>query len=430
MKPGVMGYSEAIKYLYSLSRFGMRPGLERTSLLAAAAGNPHETLGFIHVAGTNGKGSTCAFLESVYRRAGYRTGLFTSPHLVSFRERVQVNREHIPEEHVARLVAEIRPLLPALGPGEHITFFEFITVMALRWFREQQCEVVVWETGMGGRLDATNIVMPLAAVITNVGWDHMPWLGHTVAAIAAEKAGIIKPGRPVITTAEEPGGLAVIRRVAQEREAPLKVVGLTDPEVRLAESLPLPLLGEHQTRNAALACATVRVLHPSLPVSKAALRHGLMEVRWPGRFDVIQRGRQTLILDGAHNRPAFQALAETLRLKFRGRGHALILGMLADKDAASAAEHLAAAAERIVVVPVHSSRGSDPAGIARLCSRARQASAASVEQGSDVIEALEMLAREEVIVITGSLYLVGEVLRHHGGGTISERDLNDWSPRP
>src|SRR3954466_9299082 len=219
-----MTYADAINFLYGLRWFGTKFGLSNTFKLAALAGNPQHKLRFIHVAGTNGKGSTCAMLESVYRAAGLRVGLFTSPHLVSFRERVQVNRQFISETDVVRLVSAMRescsefPLQAVSGsakagtPNEDVgpTFFEFVTVMALRYFAEQKCELVIWETGLGGRLDATNIVMPLASVITNIQFDHQQLLGHNLVNIAAEKAGIIKPGIPILTAAAEPEALRVI----------------------------------------------------------------------------------------------------------------------------------------------------------------------------------------------------------------------------
>src|SRR5436309_11643328 len=226
-----MIYPEAIQFLYSLRLFGLKLGLENTFKLAALAGNPQNKLRFIHVAGTNGKGSTCAMLESIYRAAGLRVGLFTSPHLVSFRERIQVNRRLISEADVVRLVAELReqcgtgfqPVSTVKSPGLEQgdrrdacpTFFEVVTVMALRYFAEQQCDLVIWETGLGGRLDATNIVTPLASVFTNIGIDHSEWLGETVEKIAAEKAGIIKPGVPVVTAAQPGEGLEVIAAVAR-----------------------------------------------------------------------------------------------------------------------------------------------------------------------------------------------------------------------
>ena len=189
-----MTYPEAIQHLLDLRMFGTKLGLDNPRRLAGLAGSPHERLRFIHVAGTNGKGSVCAMLESVYREAGLRTGLFTSPHLVSFRERMQVNRELIPEATVARLTARLREWMATFPEGQTPTFFEMVVVMALCHFAEQECDIVLWETGMGGRLDATNIVTPLASVITNVGLDHTRWLGESHAAIAREKSGIIKPG--------------------------------------------------------------------------------------------------------------------------------------------------------------------------------------------------------------------------------------------
>src|ERR1700690_1481266 len=216
-----MSYAEAIQFLYGLQIFGANVGLENTRKLAALAGNPQEKLRFIHVAGTNGKGSTCAMLESIYRAAGLRVGLFTSPHLVSFRERIQVNRRLIPENEVVRLVGELQPWLKQFPAGHHPTFFEVVTVMALMFFAEQKCDLVIWETGLGGRLDATNIVTPLASVITNIALDHQQWLGDTVEKIPAEKAGIIKPGVPVITAAEDPEALAVIEKTARANSAVL-----------------------------------------------------------------------------------------------------------------------------------------------------------------------------------------------------------------
>ncbi len=241
-----MTYAEAIHFLYDLRLFGLKLGLENTFKLAALAGNPQERLRFIHVAGTNGKGSTCAMLESIHRTAGLRVGLFTSPHLVSFRERIQVDRQLMSEADVTRLVSELRPLLKQFPADHHPTFFEVVTVMALRHFAERQCDLVIWETGMGGRLDATNIVTPLASVITNIGFDHQQWLGDTLAKIASEKSGIIKPGVPVITATDEPEALAVVEETAKRLAAPLtkvaqdesKAVLTTDEVGRAVPSAP------------------------------------------------------------------------------------------------------------------------------------------------------------------------------------------------
>src|SRR4026208_1262791 len=237
-----MTYSEAIKFLYGLQLFGARLGLENTRKLAESAGNPHEQLRFIHVAGTNGKGSVCAMLESIYRAAGLRVGLFTSPHLISFRERMQINRELISEAEVITQVRQVQKLLVSFSSESHPTFFEIVTIMALRYFAAKQCDLVIWETGLGGRLDATNIVTPLASVITNVQLDHEKWLGHSIEQIAAEKAGIIKRGVPVLTAAQEPA-LSIISKTAHANSSPLHVV-----TTALANIEP-PLLGEHQRLN-------------------------------------------------------------------------------------------------------------------------------------------------------------------------------------
>jgi dihydrofolate synthase/folylpolyglutamate synthase len=220
-----MTYPNAIHFLYDLRWFGAKFGLENTFKLAALAGNPQDKLRFIHVAGTNGKGSTCALLESIYRAAGLRVGLFTSPHLVSFRERIQVNRQLISEADVVRLVEELQLALKEFPKDHHPTFFEVVTLMALRYFAEQKCDLVIWETGMGGRLDATNIVTPLASVITNISFDHQQWLGDTLAKIAGEKAGIIKPGVPVLTATDAPEALEVIEETARRLNAPLVKAG-------------------------------------------------------------------------------------------------------------------------------------------------------------------------------------------------------------
>src|ERR1700722_11422784 len=226
-----MTYPQAIEFLYSLRLFGMKLGLDNARRLAAAMGNPHHHLRFIHVAGTNGKGSTCAMLESIYRAAGLRVGLFTSPHLVSFAERIQVGRELISREDVARLTEEIRAAIDALDAESPPTFFEVVTVMALKYFAEQKCELVVWETGLGGRLDATNIVTPLASVITNVQLDHQQWLGNRLPEIAREKAGIIKEGVPIITATEDAEALQVIADTAKTHNAPLSIVTPSDAEM-------------------------------------------------------------------------------------------------------------------------------------------------------------------------------------------------------
>src|SRR5579872_3536913 len=304
-----MTYAEAIRFLYDLQLFGTKLGLENTFRLAALAGNPQQKLRFIHVAGTNGKGSTCAMLESIYRAAGLRVGLFTSPHLVAFGERIQVNRQPVNEADVARLAGGMRLLLKQFPAGEHPTFFEVVTVMALRYFAEQKCDLVIWEAGLGGRLDATNIVTPLASVITNIHFDHQSWLGDTLARIAGEKAGIIKPGVPVITAVDDAEAFRILYETARKNESPFWLITWTQAEYPPLHGLNLPLLGEHQRLNAAVAVYTVRTVSREIPVSDEIIRAGLLGVHWPGRLQLVERaGGQKLLLDGAHNLGGAEAL--------------------------------------------------------------------------------------------------------------------------
>ncbi|MCX6921705.1 MAG: bifunctional folylpolyglutamate synthase/dihydrofolate synthase, partial [Verrucomicrobia bacterium] len=338
-----MMYPDAIQFLYSLRRFGEKLGLTNTFKLAALAGNPQNRLRFIHVAGTNGKGSTCAMLESIYRAAGLRVGLFTSPHLVAFGERIQVNRRCISERDIGRLVEQMQALLEegwgtsALGAhssrqvtgpeacglegphaaAEHPTFFEVVTIMALRCFAERECDLVIWETGLGGRLDSTNIVTPLASVITNIQYDHQTWLGETLASIAAEKAGIIKPGIPVITAAEGEEALQVIAETASRQKASLTTLSLADIECPPLNTIQLPLLGQHQRMNAAVALATVKLLSSQIPVNDDMIRTGLSHIHWAGRLQLITRPTgQKILLDGAHNMGGAGMLAAAVKQYF------------------------------------------------------------------------------------------------------------------
>jgi dihydrofolate synthase/folylpolyglutamate synthase len=453
-------YSGAINFLYGLRWFGMKPGLSNTLKLASLAGNPHHHLRFIHVAGTNGKGSTCAMLESIYRAAGLRVGLFTSPHLVAFGERIQVNRQVMGETEVVRLVDEMRELVESgwgrleqgmlpvsmesaateprprdpgsSRPATHPTFFEVVTVMALRHFLEEKCDLVIWETGLGGRLDSTNIVTPLASVITNIQHDHQQWLGNTLASIAAEKAGIIKPGVPVITAEDQPEALAVIEQTAGLQNSPLTRVTEVETYRPPLDSLKLPLLGRHQRLNAAVAVATVRTLAERIRVTEDQIRTGLSGVQWPGRLQLLTRlSGQRILLDGAHNVGGATILAEALQEHFPGPKPALILGVLQDKDWPAICQILAPLADRILLAPVSSGRSAAPEDLAAACRQANPA--AKIVACASFADALTQVADEMFVVITGSLYLVGEALESLGeapGGSGIERSLNEWSAKP
>jgi len=415
-----MTYAEAIQFLYGLRWFGAHFGLENPRKLAALVGNPQEKLRFIHVAGTNGKGSTCAMLESIYRAAGLRVGLFTSPHLVSFRERIQVNRQLIPEADVVRLVGELR----AANQENETTLFEFATVMALKFFAEQKCDLVIWETGLGGRLDATNIVTPLACLITNIAFDHEQWLGDTLEKIAAEKAGIIKPGVPVVTSVISPEVLVVIEKIARKKNAPLTIIQKSEIKSQKSESL----LGEHQKINSALAAATARVLQKKISVTEKQIKIGLQNVNWPGRLQLVERPvGQKILLDGAHNVAGAKVLREALEKDFPAKKRTLILGILQDKNWREICEALSPLAEKVFVVPVASQRTGCPIELAEVCRVKNPAVKVFVE--TSLAEALKKTGDEKFVVITGSLYLIGEALEQLGVLTAdkNERGLNEWS---
>lgn len=421
-------YRKAIAFLYELRLFGAKLGLENTFKLARLAGNPQNNLRFIHVAGTNGKGSTCAILESIYRDAGLRVGLFTSPHLVSFRERIQINRVLISEAEVTGLVNQIIPLLREFPADHHPTFFEAVTVMALIFFAEKKCDLVIWETGLGGRLDATNIVSPLATLITNIGLDHQQWLGDTLEKIAAEKAGIIKPGVPMITAEKRSGPLEVIKEVARKKNSPV-VQPRSDQENQITNLIALG--GAYQKQNAALAVATVEALQSQIPVTVEQLARGLQKIAWPGRFQIVSRpGGQKILLDGAHNPDGARALCEALAVRFPGEKPAVVLGVFHDKDSAEICRLLANCAIRVLLTPVHSERTEDPAKLARFCREARQN--LPVEICRSLAEALQHSSHDPFVVVTGSLYLVGEAMELLGLTEISDTDekpLNLWRAR-
>lgn len=420
-----MTYPEAIEFLYGLQLFGTNLGLENTRSLATLCGNPQDALRFIHVAGTNGKGSVCAMLESVYRHHGLRVGLFTSPHLISFTERIQVNRIPIPENEVVRITEMLSAQLgdnPDQWPFKP-TFFEFVTVMALVYFKEAGCELVVWETGLGGRLDATNIVQPLASVITNIQFDHQQWLGSALAQIATEKAGIIKAAVPIITAVEPGEAFEVIERTAESLRAPLIRVKPPWIDGRLTQ---VSLLGEHQKINATVALATIDTLQAKLPVREEAITRGLANTVWPGRLQIIRHENTTVLLDGAHNPDGARTLARAIETSFSGREVTLVLGLFKDKDWPSICDVLVPRAARVFLVPLPSERSAEPIELLQHCTshwpNVETRSFPSVEAG--INESL----RFPFVVIAGSLYLVGEAMQILGlvPDKGSERGLNEW----
>ena len=434
-----MTYSAAIQWLYDLQLFGAKLGLENPRKLAELAGNPQERLRFIHVAGTNGKGSTCAMLDSVYRTAGLKVGLFTSPHLISFRERIRINGEMISEDGLIREVEGMQALLKEFPGPHHPTFFEVVVALALNWFARNECDLVIWETGLGGRLDATNIVVPLASVITNVSLDHQQWLGETVIEIAREKAGVIKPGVPVFTAAEDPDALAVIRNAAEAAGAPFtpttgepgaaRQQPSTDVRTGQRTALQNPSLsGPHQRLNAQLAATVVAGLQDAIPVDATTLATGLRDARMDGRFQKIQSATGgTLILDGAHNEAGVDALLATLTEQFPTEAPTFVLGMLDDKAWAGMCVRLARAAARIILAPVASARSADANALAKACREANPEIEVTVSDTP--ASALEAAADQPLVVATGSLHYLGEVMEALGSDVateIDERALNEY----
>jgi dihydrofolate synthase/folylpolyglutamate synthase len=307
--------------------------------------------------------------------------------------------------------------------------------MALKFFAEQKCDLVIWETGLGGRLDATNIVTPLASVITNIALDHQQWLGDTLEKIAAEKAGIIKSGIPVVTATDETSALAVIERIAREKNAPLTRIQNSEFRNQNSES---SLLGEHQKINAALALATVEVLQKQIPVSEEKIREGLQNVNWPGRLQLIEKSDgQKILLDGAHNVASAKVLREALEKNFPTKERILVLGVLQDKDWRKICEILSPLAGKILVVPVASERSANPKELAAVCRSANPAAEIFVcDSLKDAFEKTGSRGRslhraENLVVITGSLYLVGEALELLGLSPTAEneRALNEWSSK-
>lgn len=428
-----MTHSEAIEYLFALRMFGAKFGLENMRRLAALFGNPERRLQFVHVAGTNGKGSTCAMLESVYRCAGLRTGLYTSPHLVSFGERIQVDGMAMADADVARLAAKVRDAIARLNASKEVdgggfspTFFEVATMMALLRFEEAGCGLVVWETGMGGRLDATNIVDPLVSVVTNIQRDHAAWLGETPEEIAFEKAGIFKPGRPACTAAIDPRALSVLRRRAGELGIPLVEVTPEGVEELLPSGLRLPLAGSHQRMNAALAATAVGQLAGTIPVSPHQLRAGLEATRWPGRFQIVERPGQTVILDGAHNPDGVRTLISTLRERFPESRPFTILGVLKDKEWRLMLNALLPGVGEVVFCPVESDRSADPVELEAHATQVEGAGLCRVAR--NLGDALEKAKGRPLLLITGSLHFLGqamEVLGLRTTGAADERKLNE-----
>lgn len=418
-----MTYEEALNKISSLLRFGMRPGLERMEKLLALLGNPQDKLKFVHVAGTNGKGSTCALISSVLKKSLYKTGLYTSPYITDFCERMQINGEMIPHEDLAALVEKAFPFVEQMVANEEIiTEFEFITALAMLWFVQNGCDVVVLEVGLGGRLDATNVIKtPLVSVITSISLDHTAILGDTIELIANEKCGIIKEdGITVCYPDQNPRALAVIRSIAAARHnsfilADVKSVTLLSMNITgtgleyKGLLVNLPLIGEHQVKNAVTALAVIEVLkNEGYNIADHSIEAGFSSATLPARLELLSR-EPLILLDGAHNPGGTAALATAVERYLKGKKIIAIMGMLADKDATAATENLAGMFFHVITLTPANPRAMRAEDLAAHWKDL----GTSVESMTDVdmalAKALRMLGTDGALLICGSLYLAGEI---------------------
>ncbi|MHB8149517.1 MAG: bifunctional folylpolyglutamate synthase/dihydrofolate synthase [Desulfobulbia bacterium] len=431
-----MNYQEAWAFLDNLQFFKIKLGLESMSQFLDSVGNPHRGLRFVHVAGTNGKGSVSTTLRTILTKAGYKVGLYTSPHLSCVRERFRIDERFISEEAFARQASAIRA---ALGERQ-ITYFEFATALALLWFAEEQVDVAILEVGMGGRLDATNVITPLVSIITNVSMDHEQYLGNTLAAVAFEKAGVIKPGVPVVAGVGPDDSLAVVAQVCEERKAPLFLLGREFDAIRGPKgsweyrgidhghslaNLHCRLKGGYQIGNAALALAALETISGTLPVPGEAIRQGLLSVSWPGRLEYFcledgnlvecpaesatgQPSLRRYLLDGAHNPAGVESLRDALVSEFRYDHLILVWGCMGDKDVAATLIAIAPLAERIIFTRPESERSATPEQLAAILpeeERSKTLSAPTVKEALAL--ATGMAQSGDLICVAGSLYLVG-----------------------
>jgi dihydrofolate synthase/folylpolyglutamate synthase len=420
-----VNYPEALAWLYATQRFGIKLGLENTerllvtlSVAESRAPRDHSSMSMrgggaaasrssalqlasgtskvIHVAGTNGKGSVCAMVDAIARAAAHRTGMFTSPHLVSFRERIRVNGEMISPDDVARGLTEIRECIRDWDP--HPTFFEIATALALQHFLKTRCKVLVLETGMGGRLDATNAVQSSVSVITPIDFDHEKWLGHSIAEIAKEKAGIIKQRTPVISAPQRPEAEVIIRQHAEESDAPLQFVN--DPWTKTKAVLR----GEHQKMNAAVAIAALAAA--GITTSDDAIARGLESVEWPARFQIWD---ERIVIDGAHNPAGARILVQTWREQFGNDRATILLAILRDKNAAEIVDTLRPIASKFLLPRIRSERALPPHDLASIFSFKTPSLPHSITPSlPDALNAAR--TTKERILITGSLHFAGEAL--------------------
>ncbi len=422
-------YENCLKTLYGFQRFGIKLGLSTIKRILAGLGDPQDTFACIHVAGTNGKGSVASSLASILYRSGYKTGLYTSPHLVRFNERIQVNSRPISNEKV---VTSYRAIKDAHFGKRNPTFFEFTTAMALFEFAAQKVDWAVIETGMGGRLDATNIVNPALSIITNISLEHREYLGNTLTQIAAEKAGIIKKRTPLVTGIRQKKAFAEVKRIAAGKKAPLFRLG-TDFKVRRNQgqtfsyygirnvwhNLQTALPGSYQVDNAALvlaACELIGENNAALTLNN--IQEGLSKNRWPGRLEIVS-DNPFIILDGAHNLAAARNLAKFMSTNLAGRVITLVVGILDDKPYKAILKSLLTPVNRVILTRAKIDRALDPRKLYEAAKNLKPDVAIIPDVARAIKNAVETTPRHGAICIAGSLYVVGEAKEAFEKGLIS-----------
>jgi dihydrofolate synthase / folylpolyglutamate synthase len=410
------GYEESLEYLYGLERFGSVFGLDNISRLLGSLGDPHRSFPSIHIAGTNGKGSVATMISSILKEAGYRVGKYTSPHLVSFTERITVNEEEITEKDVALLTGRIRESAARRYPGGFYTFFDFTTAMAFEYFRTKKVDIAVVETGLGGRLDSTNILEPVISVITNVSFDHMGELGNTISKIAGEKAGIIKKGIPVITGARRKAR-EVIEQTAGDNKSTVYTLGREFSFrksgrgrmsyrglERTMKGISVNLSGDHQLANAAIALCAADVLNGiGYNIGEDPVRSALSSVIWPGRLETV-RETPLIIFDGAHNASGVRALRHFIRTQYRDRRKIMIFGVMRDKEYRKMLESLDTCIDLAILTRPRTDRALDTA----IMKNVAHNSVIAKDMKSALTRARHIAGDKDLILVTGSLYTIGE----------------------
>ncbi len=426
-----MSYGDTVQYLFNLQKYGIKFGLDNISRLMSALGDPHKSFLSVHAAGTNGKGSTSAIIASVLKSAGFRVGLFTSPHLISFTERIRINGAEITESDVVTLAGEIREIVSGFEDFSP-TFFEVVTAMAMLYFKRKKIDIAVIEVGMGGRLDATNIIMPEVSVITGISHDHKDFLGDTLKEIAHEKAGIIKEHIPVVMSRQTSEVMQIIEKKTGESNAELFSCGkdfssaLNDVTISgirfdyyeggapVIRDLFLPLTGEHQMQNASVAIKAAMILlmqrgnNISSNTIHQFIRDGLNNVKWPGRLEFIHED-PPVVVDGAHNPAAATALSAALKNVFlkKYKTIILILGIMADKDLNGTMGPLLPLASEIILTSPAYSRAASPEQLAHVAGSLGFNDYRIEPAVKDALNTA-MKQRDSLIVVTGSFYTIGE----------------------